>query len=114
MELGYRRAGNRDTCGSSPKLYLSIDICLIVYYTEIECYSFILEYTSAIVIGRINDNMDCILYMIIITLVRLIIIVFIICLFLLVKKVDLRFSFLGLERLSCFVFLQTGLLVYSS
>lgn len=51
---------NRDTCGRMPYLDMSIDICLIVYYIEIEYYSFILEYTSAIVIDRINDNIDCI------------------------------------------------------
>lgn len=60
MEIGYRGGGNRDTCGSYPKLYLSIDICLIVYYTEIECYSFILEYTFVVMINRTNDNIDCI------------------------------------------------------
>ena len=60
MEIWYRRAGNRDTCGSFLSLDMSIDICLIVYYIEIEYYSFILEYTSAIVIDRINDNIDCI------------------------------------------------------
>ena len=59
MELWYRRAGNRDTCGSFLKLYLSIDMYLIVYYTEIEYYSY-LEYTFVVMINRTNDNIDCI------------------------------------------------------
>lgn len=58
MELWYRDSGNRDICGSDLNLYLSIDMFMNVYQYEIEYYSFILEYTSAINIIYINKIID--------------------------------------------------------